>query len=356
LLYGYPKVYSLPSCDQTGEDLPTTFTEWNPASVGIKSAERYDNVNGKTIYNYIAYTKTETLYSFPNIVVDGRLTFDIDVAYTWAFLYTASIAYTLIYDFNYYCIRSYSVDLDRAYRVFVFEVYAIDGTLAQREYLSAPFNDSILAYYKNCFWSNGKLYATADYQTATANPSIDNLNSYFFNGSEWIKTGFLNVSYPSGNYISGSGYRVGLTGTYLGNILGVQAGDEKLLLPVYDYTATPTYMSIGATSGFRNYFPCSGYAIAPSTEIVLTGGWSQDILTYPFFFNCSNESYCVKLNQSLTGKTMSYSVYGLNNTVADKTITLPLSANSSSFQIKESVITDDGVVYFVYHDLTNSKI
>ena len=359
-LYGYPKVYSIPSLDQTGEDLPEDFTAWGSSSVGVKDGVRYDNVyNGKTTYDYAEYVKTVSTYPFETVVEDGRLTFDIDVAYTTVYLDNPSspYAYTVIYDFDYYCIRSYVVRLDVAYRVFVFEVYAIDGTLAQREYLSAPFNASILDYHKNCFWSNGKLYATVDYQTETAERYIDNLNSYFFNGSEWTKTGFLNVSY-NGNYISGSGCRIGLTGasSSLGYILGRQAGDEKLLLPVYDYTATPSYMSIGTTSGFRNYFPCSGYAIAPSTEIVLTGGWAQDILTYPFSFNCSNEAYCVKLNQSLTGKTMSYSVYGLNNTVADKTITLPLSANSSSFQIKESVITDDNIVYFVYHDITNSKI
>jgi hypothetical protein len=71
--------------------------------------------------------------------------------------------------------------------------------------------------------------------------------------------------------------------------------------------------------------------------------------------SCSNSDNSFKYI-SISGKTITYKVININKTETDKTIILPLSANSASFQIKESVITNDNIVYFVYHDLTNSKI
>lgn len=319
-LYGYPKVYSLPSCDQTGEDLPAEFIAWDGNSVGVKDGVRYAN---GYLYNYNDYTRTSA-YT-PNI----QYLFDI-AGYTEIKTYETEIIYGEeteclkkmtwnIYDWNGDIIKT--IEYEFTYpQIFSF-VAQPDGYLSSS--LKASTDNKIYIFLIFCNLLTGSSFPVDMEEVC-----------FFYNNGEWEQIG--NCQYKSNllsrYFTSGDGYKiVGFWSNF---------GDEHIIAYAKDYSNP-----ILSPSSIIEDWNGLGYVKISSFEIL------GSFCNFP-----SNNIYGFHF-VSLTNKDMNYKIYNIEeNTDADKTITLPLSANSSNFTIKESVITDDNIVYFVYHDLTNSKI
>lgn len=319
-LFGYPKVYSLPSCDQTGEDLPATFIAWDGNSIGVKDGVRYAS---GYLYNYNNYTRTSAYtpgfqYLFDIAGYTETKTYETEIIYgeeseclkkiTWnIYNWSNEIIDTIEYEFTYPQVFSF--------------VAQPDG------YLSSSLKASV----------DGKIYISLVFfnlLTGDSFPVDMEEVCYFYNNGEWEQIG--NCQYKSNPFsryfTSGEGYKIeGFWSNF---------GDEHIIAYAKDYS-NPILSPSSIIEDWNNL----GYVKISSFEI-LGSFWN-----FP-----SNNIYGFHF-VSLTNKDMDYKVYNIEeNTDTDKTITLPLSANSTNFQIKESVITDDNIVYFVYHDLTNSKI
>jgi hypothetical protein len=347
-LFGYPKVYSLPNLEQYGDTLPAEFIKWDSQSIGIFNNIRYsynafwyDSAYHQFNYDYNNYTRIErsalsiALYTKDIAGYTATKTYETEIIYgeeteclkkiTWQiYNWDNEIIDTIEYEFTYPQIFS--------------EIALPDG------FLSFEIKAS----------TDGKIYISLIFVNLLGGTSLlsdEEECCYFYNNEEWVKVGGCEYKnyfiFNHRTFISGEGYKL------LGPVYPTfyNFGNSYILSWKKDYS-NPILDGYGYIENWAD-LGCSKIEDIEKDDIIFTHYTGN----LPYNLNiCSNNYYGFAYG-GLNNKDLTYTIYDIDKEIEDtETITLPLSDNSSNFQIKEQVITDDNIVYFVYHDVSNSKI
>lgn len=335
LMYGYPKVYSIPSMDlYYPESLPAGFVSWGiPASSNahlLKNGVRYDcTTTVPTKYDYVSQT-VETLPTYTNAIKDNyyigmNSIVNDSVAGATAVLHT---------DYNLYAIT----DPD-----------TIDYTFAFDLTLTAPTG----MVYDYSEWYNGVGYTTSFLakgdgsfkvlvyvQEWAINPNeihpgwtdhLARFNYYTYLKEDEEDFVLINSSHWEGFYWD----------DYLGN---------PALTGLYSFDIVDTITNFGSdhTIYTKKYLQ-HPYGSVLSTELSFDDHTTFVAKPTNYTTVPSNNAYSIQL-ASISSKILSYRIWDSSFTETIKTITLTMTPTTAT--ISDYCITDDNIVYFYWWNNT----